>query len=121
MGQRGADQFLDRRVVGDLIVHDDAAVAVRRVLAQAHVGDDQEVGHLALQRADGALHRSLRIVGRRASGVLRIGQPEEEDAGDAVGLRGRRLLDGLVDRNWKTPGIDAISCRWPSPLRTKSG
>ena len=37
------DQLLDRDVVDDLVALDDAAVAVRRVLAQAHVGDDHQI------------------------------------------------------------------------------
>ncbi len=34
-------ELLDRRIVGDLVVDDDAAVAVVGVLAQADVGDDE--------------------------------------------------------------------------------
>ena len=39
-----AHELLDRRIVGDLVVDDDAAVAVVGVLAEADVGDDEHVG-----------------------------------------------------------------------------
>ena len=90
--QRGAHQLLDGRVVGDLVVDDDAAVAVDGVLAQADVGDDEQVRDLALDRADRALHRRLRIVGRRSDVVLVIRAGRTAARRDAVGLRRRRLL-----------------------------
>ena len=44
----GAHELLDRRIVRDLVVDDDAAVAVVGVLAEADVGDHEDVGTLAL-------------------------------------------------------------------------
>ena len=70
------DELLDGGVVGDLvspvasILDEDAAMPVRRVLAQADVGDDDEVADLALDRAHRALHRRVRIARARAAGVL---------------------------------------------------
>ena len=101
---------------------DDAAVAVVGVLAQADVGDDEHVRHLALDRADRRLHRRLRIVGRRADVVLVIGQAEQQHAA------GRRrpaaaatsLTASSTDR-LNTPGIDGTSRRTPSPSQTNSG
>ena len=82
--------------LSDLLADQDAAVAVRRVLAQADVGDDQQAGHLALERADGRLHGRFGIVGARADRVLFVRQAEEQHALDAVRLRGRRFLHRLV-------------------------
>jgi hypothetical protein len=96
--QRRLHQLRDGHVVDDLLAVEDAAVAVRGVLAEAHVGDHHQVGHLALERAHGGLHRRLRIGGERAARVLCRRQPEQQHAGHALRLGGRRLLDRLVHR-----------------------
>ena len=102
--QRGAGQLLDGDVVDDFFVDQDAAVAVRRVLAEADVGDDEEPRHFLLDRARRGLYRCLGIVGARAHRILLIRQTEQEHAGHPVGLGGGRLAHGLVDRQLEDAG-----------------
>ena len=59
VGDRRLREQLDRDVVVDLAVADEAAVAVRRVLAQADVGDHGQVRVRLLQRPDRHLHDAL--------------------------------------------------------------
>ena len=103
--QRGSRQLFDRGVVDDLVAVDDAAVAVRGVLAQADVGHDEEVADLALECAHG---RSAPAHPDRAaaepSGSFCVGQAEQDDRRHAVRLRGRGFLDGFVDRELKHAG-----------------
>ena len=96
--QRRSHELLDRRIVRDLLVDQNAAMAVRRVLAEADVGDDEHPRHLALEGANRRLDRRLRIVGGRPDVVFRVGQPEEQHARDAVSLGRRRFFHGLVHR-----------------------
>ena len=56
VGDRGFRQQLDGEVVVDLAVADEAAVAVRGVLAEADVGDHGQVRVGLLQRPDRHLH-----------------------------------------------------------------
>ena len=88
---------IDGDVVDDLVTLDDAAVAVRRVLAQADIGDDDEILDLALQCANGALHWRVRIGRGGSVGVLLGGQTKEQNRRNALGLRGGSFLNGLVD------------------------
>ena len=67
---RGSHQPLDRRIVEDALAVEHAAVAVLGVLAQADVGDDDQIGHLGDHGAHRARHRALRVPGRRSLGVL---------------------------------------------------
>jgi hypothetical protein len=94
----GAYQLIDGRVVHDLAVDHDAAVPVVRVLAEADVGDDEELGQLALDGADRGLHWRFGIVGVRSDVVLVLGNAEEQDAVDAVGLRRCGFFDRFIDR-----------------------
>ena len=55
----GAGDQLDARVVVDLAVHDNAAVAVVGVRAQAHVGDHDQVRRGVFDRADCGLHDAV--------------------------------------------------------------
>ena len=71
--QRRARQEFDGRVVDDFTIDEQATVAVRGVLAETHVGDDEQVRHLALERADGGLHRRVRIPGCRPGRILAVG------------------------------------------------
>ena len=60
-----------------------AAVAVARVLAQAQVGDHQQVGMGGLDRARGELDHALVVPRARALLVLVGRQAEQQHAGDA--------------------------------------
>ena len=119
---RGAHQLIDRRIVRDLVVDHDAAVSVVGVLAQADVGDDEHVGHLALDRADRRLHRRLGIVGRRPDVVLagRAGRRAARSGRRRARAAAASLTASSTDR-LNTPGIDGTSRRTPSPSQTNSG
>ena len=77
----------------------DAAVPVIRVLAQADVGDHDELGHVALERAHRLLHRRLVVPRFGPSRVLVIGNPEQQHAADPRRRgRDRASTQHLVDR-----------------------
>ena len=116
-----AHELLDRRIVGDLVVDDDAAVAVVGVLAEADVGDDQHVRRRALDRADRRLHRRLRIVGAEPMSSFWSGRPKSSTLADAVGLAAVASRTASSTDRLKTPGIDDTSRRTPSPSQTNSG
>src|SRR2546422_1048353 len=78
-----AREQLEGRIVADAAALDDAAVTVTRVLAEAHVGDDQEVGHDVLHGADRLLDDAVLGVRLGAARVLLRRHPEEEHRGDA--------------------------------------
>src|SRR5690349_20878895 len=94
----------DGDVVEDLLATEHAAMAVRRVLAQADIGDDDEPWDLALDRAYGALDGSVRVRGLRALGVLAAGNPEEDHAGHAIGQRRFRFFHRFVHRRLEDAG-----------------
>ena len=98
VGDRGFGQQLDRDVVVDLAVADEAAVAVRGVLAEADVGDHGQVGVGLLQRPHRHLHDALVVVGAGAGLVLGGGDAEEQDRADPGGGDLGRLGDQLGDR-----------------------
>ena len=132
---RGAREQLERRVVVDRAVGaQHAAVAVARVLAQAHVGDDEQVGVRVLDRARGELDDALVVPGARALLVLvrrgcrtaarpgcraRAASPasstargdrEPVDAGHRVDRRrGRRGRASTNIGRTKSPGASAVS------------
>ena len=84
LGDRGARQQLERLVVVDHAVGaQHAAVAVARVLAQAQVGDHEQLGMGGLDRARGELDHALVVPCAGALLVLVGGQPEQQHAGDA--------------------------------------
>ena len=85
-------------VVVDLALADEAAVPVRRVLAEADVGDHHQVRMRLLQRAHRHLHDALVVVGARAGLVLRRRDAEQDHGADAGGLDLGRLGDELADR-----------------------
>ena len=70
---RGARQQLQRGIVADGAVLHHAAVAVARVLAQAHVGDHQQIRDAVLHRAHRLLHDA----------VLRARPPSRADPSSA--------------------------------------
>ena len=102
------DELLDGRVVGDLLVDEDAAVAVRRVLAQADVGDDQQVRDLALDRA----HRATAPAppDRRPpdpTASLSSGRPNSSTPGTPSAFAAAASFTASSTDSWNTPGIDA--------------
>ncbi len=60
----GPRQQLEGRIIIYFSILEDPAVTVVCVLAQAHVGDHDQIGDLFLQRARRVLNRSLVVPGR---------------------------------------------------------
>ena len=77
---------------------DEAAVAVRGVLAEADVGDHGQVRVGLLQRAHRHLHDALVVVGAGAGLVLGGGDAEEQERADPGGGDLAGLLDQAGDR-----------------------
>ena len=98
MADRGAREQLERLVVRDLAVPDHAAVAVRGVLAQADVGDEDELRMLGAERPQRALHDPVLDPRARAFVVLLVGDAEEEDGLAAQRDELARLDDQILDR-----------------------
>ena len=98
MRERDLRQVRDGHVVHDLLAVQDAAMSVRRVLAETDIRDDDEVGHVPLQRADSRLNSGVGIRCTGSGGVLLIRDPEEQHAGDAVYLCRRCFLHRFVHR-----------------------
>ena len=67
---RRAHELFDGRIVHDVIARNDAAVTVRGVLTEAHVGDDDGVRRRGANGADSLLHRPVVVEGRVAALVL---------------------------------------------------
>ena len=84
-------------------VSDHAAVAVARVLAQAQVGDHEQLGMGLLDRARGELDDPLVVPGARALLVLGGREPEQQHGGDPE----LRRLAGLGDRVGDRQAVDA--------------
>ncbi len=101
---RGADQLIDRRIVGDLLIDHDPAVAVIGVFAEAHVSDDEHSGQFVFDGANRRLHRRFGIVGRRTDVVLLLREAEKQHAVDAVLDRRRRFAHRFVDREVEHAG-----------------
>ena len=95
---RRAHELLDGRIVGNLSVDHDAAVAVRRVLAQADIGDDDGFRRIAANRTHRFLHRPVadRMPPNRV--VLRGGKPNSSTRRNALAPGAARLAHGLVHR-----------------------
>ena len=100
----GANKLIHRRIVHDLIVPDDAAVAMVGVFAQTDVGHHEDARQFAFERAHGILHGRFRVVGGRSDVVFMIGEPEEEDASNAVGLRRSGFFHRFIDRELADAG-----------------
>ena len=84
MADRLSRQQLERRVVDDLSLVHEAAVAVRCVLAQAHIGDYDEIRKRSLELANGRLHDTIGGDGC-ASGLVPLGRDsEQQDRADAL-------------------------------------
>ena len=80
VADRGTREQLERLVVGDLSVPDHAAVAVRRVLAEADVGDQDELRLLGTERPQRTLHDPVHIPGARPSSSFSSGTPNRSTA-----------------------------------------
>ena len=98
------------------------AVAVGGVLAQADVGDHEQVAAGGADRAHGLLHDAVLRVPSRAHRVLGLGQAEQDHARDAQGLDlarlPRRLVGGEVEAARAARRSPAAA---PCPGATKRG
>ncbi len=106
-----------RGVVVDAAVGSDRpAVPVARVLAQAEVGDDDQLGMRVLDGAGGELDDALVVPGSRALLVLARRQPEQQDGGKPELLRLAGFGYGVGDRQvvdaWhrgdRLPAVDPV-------------
>ena len=79
------------------------AMAVIGVLAQAHVGDDEEIGQGVLQRADRALDDAVVVEVLLPDRILRRGDAEEQHRRNPRRGGPLRLLDRLIDRELADP------------------
>ena len=95
---------LERDVVHDLVAVDDAAVAVRRVLAEADVGEEHELGRTLRERTERLLDDAVLVVGARRRLVLLLRDPEEEDGADAEPQELLGLVGEPVDRALRDAG-----------------
>ena len=75
-----------------------AAVAVARVLAEADVGDHEQLRDGGLERPDRQLDRPVLVPGARPGFVLLGRQPEQEHGGHSEGRQLARLDHGLGHR-----------------------
>jgi hypothetical protein len=82
-----------------VLAGEDAAVAVRGVLAQAQIGDhDGFVAQLFLQRGQPPLHDPVRVPCLRPGVVLGRGDAEKDHARDAAVGELARFLDKGLER-----------------------
>ena len=88
----------DRRVVVHIAVPEHAAMPVVCVLTQADVTDHEQLGHGALDRADGLLDDPLLVVRLGARRVLGRRNAEQYDAAEAERRRAHGVLHQLVGR-----------------------
>ena len=107
-----AREQLERRVVVDLSVVDHAAVAVRRVFAQADVGDQQQLRKARPQRAERLLDDAVVDPGAGALVVLLLRDPEQDHGADADA---HELLDLAHD------GLDGVALQRRQPLVRERG
>jgi hypothetical protein len=97
VAHRRAGEEVERGIVLHVAVRDHAAVAVARVLAEADVRHEDEVGHGDAQRADAALDDAVVVVRARGELVLLRRDPEEQDGREPEAPHLRRFLDEHVD------------------------
>ena len=101
---------------------DDAAVAVRRVLAEADVGEEHEPGRLLAERAQGPLDDPVLVVGARADLVLLLGDAEEDAPRGCRRAAPRRPpRQSSSTERCAIPGSPSSGRSTPSPGQTKSG
>jgi hypothetical protein len=97
------EQF-ECQVVDDLAVLHDPAVTVIHVLAQADVGDHDQVGRLVFDGAHGELHDALGVVGAARRRVLVRGDAEQEHRRYAEALDLAHLGQQVADRKLLAAG-----------------
>ena len=110
------EQF-ERHVVDDLAVLHHPAMAVVHVLAQADVGDHDQVGCLVFDGAHGELHDALGVVGAARRRVLVRGDAEQQHRRNAETLDLAHLGQQVADRELLATGhrgdrpLDVLSVR----------
>ena len=101
---RDPPERLERLVVQHLVpVAQQPAVAVIRVLAQAHVRDDDELRGRVLQRANGVLHDPVLGEALEPERILRARDPEQERRLDPERAELARFVREQVDRELVDP------------------
>ena len=98
MADGGAREQLERRVVVDVLAVEHAAVAVRGVLAEAHVGQEHELRIRPAQSPQRTLDDPVLVPGAGAVLVLLLGDPEEQKGAHAEPRRLLGLGDEILDR-----------------------
>ena len=105
MADRGAGEEIEGLVVQHLPVPDEPAMAVARVLTEADVAQEHELGRGRPERPEPALDDSVVVVRARPLLVLLPRNPEEEDGSDAEQAQLLRLpcgdVDGAARDAWK--------------------
>jgi hypothetical protein len=114
--QRRARDEVERRIVHDPPILDHAAVPVAGVLAEAHVGHDEQVGNRLLHGADGLLDDAVLRVRLAAARVLLLRQAEQEHSRNAHGRRVLALAQQLVDGEPGLPRHRPDRVPHPSPV-----
>ncbi len=108
---------LEAGVVDHLAPLDQAAVAVVGVLAEAHVGHDQQIGEHPLDRRHGAHHDTVRRVRRRADRILPLRNAEQHHRGNPEIVDRLALLDETIDRQLGHAGHGGDRLGAPAPRR----
>ena len=78
MGERGTREQLQRRIVIDLAVPQNAAVPVIRVLAHADIRDDDQIRDFLLEGAHSQLHRTFFVPRGGAIRVFGLRHAEQD-------------------------------------------
>jgi hypothetical protein len=92
------EQFQRGVVVDTPVACEQAAVPVARVLAEADIGDDEQVRVRLLDRARRELDDAFVVPRARSLGVLLLGNPKENDAGNPQRCELGTLVEQLGDR-----------------------
>jgi len=101
MADCGARDQLERGVVVHLVAAEHSAMAVGRVLAEADVGEEEQLGKPGPQVAEGPLDDPVVDPSAGALVVLLLGDPEQDHGGHA---RGDELRDLARQRVERVPG-----------------
>ena len=93
----GALKQRQRLVVVDLVAVEDSAMPVRRVLAEADVREQNELGVAVAERSQGALDDPVVVVRAGALLVLLLRDPEQQQCFHTEAAQLVRLADDAVD------------------------